>query len=196
MENYVLPAGEMPRVSMVQYMRAAHLFDNHDGAHLFNAYIAGFTSETLEFLHEARKLANANALVDFDTEAFALESGDMLWNMAMLMQWWGYDFDSPEYGDTGAYRAAQTMSMRDLIELIQANVMVMNGRVEKSYRHGSTQADTNDMKIQLQHVYHAWVVLNFRAGYTPEDIANLNVRKLCHVYKRDEWRMRIDVTAE
>ena len=196
MENFVVPAGEMPTLSMTQYMRAAHRFDNHQPLHLFVAYVAGFTSETLEFIHEAKQLANASALTDFDSTRFALESGDMLWNIAMLMSWWGYDFDSPEYGDTPAYHAAQSMNTWDLIELLQANVMILNGRVEKNYRHGSTSVTTNDMKIQLQHVYHAWVVLNFRAGYTPEDIANMNIKKLCGVYKRDLWQTLIDVTGE
>lgn len=185
---------ELPKLNMMQYQEAAARFDNHDPAHLFDAYMAGFTSETLEFIHEAKQFEKAHSLTDFNTTKFALESGDMLWNITMLMEWWGYDFNSAEYGQTAAYRSALTMETRDLIDLLLANIMAMNGRHERSYRAGNTSDNTAVMKIMLQHVYSAWVVLNFRAGYTPEDIANLNIKKLCNVYSIDHWQIIIDVT--
>jgi NTP pyrophosphatase (non-canonical NTP hydrolase) len=175
------------------YMRAATTFDNHEAAHLLDAYLAGLTCETLEFLHEVRKLAYAHPT---DTVSFSLESGDMLWNMAMLMAWWGYDFDSPEFNNPMVQRSVGTMTTHDMAEFILANLSRMMNTRERMLRNGSTKELTGDLKVTLVRMFHAWQELNYRCGFTIDVIADLNVRKLCKVYSVDYYELLALLTRE
>lgn len=175
------------------YMRAAATFDNHDAAHLLDAYLSGLTCETLEFLHEVRKLAYMHPA---DTVSFALESGDMLWNMAMLMAWWGYDFDSPEFNNPILPRSVGTMSTHDLAEFILTNLSRMMNTRERMLRNGSTNELTGDLKVTLLRMFHGWHELNYRCGFTLDDIADLNIRKLCKVYSVDYYELKVLTNVE
>lgn len=175
------------RITLANYMRVAQTFDNHDSAHLLDAYLAGLTCETLEFLNEAEKMSRASMY--FDIISFAYESGDMLWNMAMLLAWWGYDFDAPELAGEGQYaivvRQVRSMHSAMLVDNIKANLSLMMNTRERMLRNGSTTDHTDTLKTTLIRMYYAWRELNMRAGLTGDSIADSNVRKLCKVYERD-----------
>lgn len=173
-------------MTLMDYQKVAPKFDNHDPAHLLDAYLAGLASETLEFLAEARQVFAAVTLREADLVEFSLESGDVLWNMTMLMTWFGYDYESPLYREV--FQGQTTFGTRSssaLIEHIEACIAKMMNTRERMLRVGSTIDLTKQLKFTHVRLFHAWVELNYRAGFTIEYIADCNVRKLCERYSFD-----------
>lgn len=174
------------KITMANYMDVAGAFDNHESAHLLDAYIAGLGAETLEFVHEVRN-AMRHRSEYFDSEKFNAEAGDMLWNMTVFFNWFGhYSYVAQhEFNNDSENDRCRSMDVHDLAELIVANLGKMLNTRERMLRIGSTTDLTTELKMCVMRMFYAWRELCFRYGFPADVVADDNVKKLCKRYGRD-----------